>query len=190
MDFARYWGVVEGFEYWKEVERVIYSPQNSILLFPLSTVHFNKASSMSWWWELLSWQLSERSVCGFMCRSLKNEYCKLERSKTEQNTSLLFSGLKPRDISHSSYIFPSRPFTNFVALLWTKLNKTLEVRPHRTEQSRTVPSVTWSSTGHAASQDTFGPFGCQGKLLAQTELAINQNPKMPFHRTALQPLLL
>lgn len=47
----------------------------------------------------------------------------------------------------------------------------------------------WSTTGDAASQDTFDPFGCQGALLAQIELAIKQNPKMPFHQTALQPLL-
>uniref|UniRef100_A0A8B9T4B1 Calmodulin-binding domain-containing protein n=1 Tax=Anas platyrhynchos TaxID=8839 RepID=A0A8B9T4B1_ANAPL len=35
----------------------------------------------------------------------------------------LFSRLnKPSDLSHSSYVFPSRPFTIFVALLWTLSN--------------------------------------------------------------------
>jgi len=34
--------------------------------------------------------------------------------------SLLCSGLnRPRDLSHSSCVFPSRPFTMFVALFWT-----------------------------------------------------------------------
>lgn len=53
MNFYR--GSVEGFkEYWDEAEWVILSPKNFILLFLLSTVHFNKVSSMSWWWKLLS----------------------------------------------------------------------------------------------------------------------------------------
>ena len=63
-----------------------------------------------------------------------------------------------------------------------------EVRPHSAEQSRTSPPFTqwqcwaWCTPGY------FGPLGCQGTLLAQIQLAVNQNPQTPFCRAALQPL--
>lgn len=38
-------------------------------------------------------------------------------------------------------------------------------------------------------QDMVGLLGCQGTLLAHIQLAINQNPQVPFHRAVLQPLI-
>jgi len=42
-----------------------------------------------------------------------------------------------------------------------------------------------SYAGLDAPQDTVGPFGCQGTLLAPTQIAINSNPQISFHRATL-----
>lgn len=38
-------------------------------------------------------------------------------------------------------------------------------------------------------QDMVGSFGFQGTLLTHIQLAVDQNPQIPFYRDALQPLV-
>ena len=46
--------------------------------------------------------------------------CEELQATVRPHLSLLCPGLNtPRDLSHSSDVFPSRPFTIFIALLWT-----------------------------------------------------------------------
>ncbi|KAK4824801.1 hypothetical protein QYF61_019469 [Mycteria americana] len=128
--------------------------------------------------------------------------------------SLLFSRLNnPSSLSCSSQDLCSRPFTSFVALLWTlslenclivsgqclsqylscsegpKLNTVFEVRPHqcRVQGDNLFPSP----AGHTifdTSQDAIGLLGHLGTLLAPIQLAVDQHPQVFFHRTAFQPL--
>ncbi|KAK4823633.1 LOW QUALITY PROTEIN: hypothetical protein QYF61_004366 [Mycteria americana] len=113
--------------------------------------------------------------------------------------SLLFSRLNnPSSFSCSSSDFCSRPFTSFVALLWTrsstsiegpKLNTVFEVWPHqcRVQGDNHSPCP----AGHTisdASQDAIGLLGHLGTLLAHIQLAIDQHPQVLFHWATFQPL--
>ncbi|KAK4818276.1 hypothetical protein QYF61_009994 [Mycteria americana] len=108
----------------------------------------------------------------------------------------------PSSLSRSSSDFCSRPFTSFIALLWTrsstsmslvvrgpKLNTVFEVRPHqcRVQGHDHFPSP----AGHAISdrsQDAVGLLGHLGTLLAHIQPAVNQHPQVLFHQAAFQPL--
>ena len=74
-----------------------------------------------------------------------------------------------------------------------KLHTLLDVRQYNAEQSGTTPPPPPPPSGGSAaldaSQSTVGPFGCQGTLLTQIQLAISQNTQIPFFRTALPPLV-
>ncbi|KAK4826124.1 LOW QUALITY PROTEIN: hypothetical protein QYF61_005276 [Mycteria americana] len=94
----------------------------------------------------------------------------------------------------------SRPFTTFVALLWTasstsisllgpKLNTVFEVRPHqcRVQGHDHFPSA----AGHTisdTSQDAIGLLGHLGTLLAHIQLAVDQHAQVLFLQAAFQPL--
>ncbi|KAK4832175.1 LOW QUALITY PROTEIN: hypothetical protein QYF61_020955 [Mycteria americana] len=115
--------------------------------------------------------------------------------------SLLFSRLNnPSSLSRSSEDFCSRPFTSFVALLWTrsstsmsllgpKLNTVFEVQPH---QCRVQGDVHFPSpAGHTipdTSQDAIGLLGHLGTLLAHIQLVVNQHPQVLLCWAAFQPL--
>lgn len=43
------------------------------------------------------------------------------------------------------------------------------------------------SAGSGAPQGMIGPLGCQGILLPHIQLAVYQNPQIPFHSTSCQP---
>ena len=66
----------------------------------------------------------------------------------------------------------------------------LEVRlhQHRIEEDNLFPRPT-SKAVLDAPQDIVGPPGCQGTLLAHTQLTINYNPQIPLCRAALQRLI-
>ncbi|KAK4821431.1 hypothetical protein QYF61_020014 [Mycteria americana] len=109
----------------------------------------------------------------------------------------------PSSLSRSSSDFCSRPFTSFVALLWTcssssmsllvvrgpKLNTVFEVWPHqyRVQGHDHFPSP----AGHAisdTSQDAIGFLGHLGTLLAHIQVAVNQHSQVLLCQAAFQPL--
>ena len=101
----------------------------------------------------------------------------------------------PRDLSCSSYILPSRPFTTFVALLCTLImlcpsdivaHKLLEMRPHSSEQSRTTPSLTRLAVWAWCTPEYSWLFWLHSTLRDHIQLDINQNLQIPFCRAALQ----
>ncbi|XP_050565909.1 uncharacterized protein LOC126913259 [Cygnus atratus] len=80
---------------------------------------------------------------------------------------------------------------NVLFVLWCpELHTVLEVRPQqrRVEQDHHFPRPT-NNAVLDASQDTVGPPGCQGTLLAHIQLAVNHNPQIPLCRAALQRLV-
>ncbi|KAK4810582.1 hypothetical protein QYF61_007319 [Mycteria americana] len=101
----------------------------------------------------------------------------------------------PRALSRSPSALCSRPFTSFVALLWTRsmggptLNTVVEVRPHqcRVQRDNHCPSP----AGHTipdTSQDAIGFLGHLGTLLAHIQAAVDQHPQVLFCLAAFQPL--
>ena len=104
--------------------------------------------------------------------------------------SLLCSVLnKPRDLSHSSHTLPSRPFTNFAALLWMISNSSMsfsyygtqpapsargEAGPGRAQRHNPCP-LPAGSAGPAAPRGMVGPFtallpmGHRGQLVMVAE---------------------
>lgn len=65
----------------------------------------------------------------------------------------------------------------------------LEVRPHSADQrGQPLPSP-GGSAGPDAHRGTVGPFGCQGTQLTHIQFVVNQDPQIPVHRAALQPLI-
>ncbi|KAK4806181.1 hypothetical protein QYF61_001104 [Mycteria americana] len=113
--------------------------------------------------------------------------------------SLLFSRLNsPSSLSRSSSDFCSRPFTSFVALLWTR-SSTSSGGPKSEHSIRgaasPVPSTgdnhCPSPAGHAifdTSQDAIGFLGHLGTLLAHIQAAVNQHPQVLLCQAAFQPL--
>ncbi|KAK4810832.1 hypothetical protein QYF61_008804 [Mycteria americana] len=91
--------------------------------------------------------------------------------------SLRFSRLNnPSSLSRSSSDFCSRPFTSFVALLWTRSS---------TSMSLLYPA------GHAifdTSQDAIGFLGHLGTLLAHIQAAVNKQAQFLLCWAAFQPL--
>ncbi|KAK4827707.1 LOW QUALITY PROTEIN: hypothetical protein QYF61_020985 [Mycteria americana] len=104
----------------------------------------------------------------------------------------------PSSLSCSSQDLFSRPFTSFVALLWTrsstsmrrpKLNTVFEVQPYQcrvrghnhfpTPAGHTIPDT---------SQDAINLLGHLGTLLAHIQAAVDQHPQVLFCQAAFQPL--
>ncbi|KAK4832565.1 hypothetical protein QYF61_024065 [Mycteria americana] len=111
-------------------------------------------------------------------------------------TQLRLNG--PSSLSRSSSDFCSRPFTSFVALLWTrsstsiegpKLNTGFEVRPHqcRVQGHDHFPTPA-GHTISGTSQDAIGFLGHLGTLLAHIQLAVHQHPQVLLCWAAFQPL--
>ena len=79
-------------------------------------------------------------------------------------------------------------------LLWTltvvcpsyivtpNLRSVLDVRLHSAEQNRQLLPSPAGSAGPGAPQDTVGPLGCHGTLLAHVQLPVIQSAQIPFHR--------
>ncbi|CAM9606029.1 unnamed protein product, partial [Bubo scandiacus] len=89
--------------------------------------------------------------------------------------SLLFSRLNnPRSLSCSSYDMCSRPFTSFVALLWTRSSNSLSFLYH---------------TCLDAGLDMVGFLGCKCTLLAHSQCSIHKYLQVLLCRAALNPLI-
>jgi len=84
----------------------------------------------------------------------------------------------------------SNSLMSFFVLWCPELHTVLEVRPHqrRVERDNHFPRPT-SDAVLDASQDTVGPPGCQGTLLAHIQLAVNHNPQIPLCGAAFQRLI-
>ncbi|KAK4832035.1 hypothetical protein QYF61_020550 [Mycteria americana] len=102
--------------------------------------------------------------------------------------SLLFSRLNnPSSLSRSSQDFCSRPFTSFVALLWTRSSTSMSLFAEYRGTITYFPSP----AGHAifnTSQDAIGFLGHLGTLLAHIQAAVNQHPQVLLCQAAFQPL--
>ena len=75
-------------------------------------------------------------------------------------------------------------------MLWCpKQHTVLKVRPQqrRADQDNPFPRPAGSAVPDAP-QDMVGPPGCQGTLLTHIQLAVDQNPQIPFLSAAFQPL--
>lgn len=69
--------------------------------------------------------------------------------------------------------------------LTPKLLPVLEVRLHSAEQREQALLSPSGSAGHGALQGRVVPLSCQGTLLTQIQLAVNQKPEIPFCEAAL-----
>ena len=102
--------------------------------------------------------------------------------------SLLISGMnKLSDSSHSSFILPSKPFTTYLALLWTLIvlylfyiavpKTAFNVSLYQNRAEWDIPfSQQASNIISDVPQSTAGPFGYQRALLTHIQFAIKQKP--------------
>ena len=113
-------------------------------------------------------------------------------SHHEASPQLLCSGLsKPRDLSHSSYISPCKSFGCYLIVLCPSYivgapNCTQCRRWGCITQSRTTSPLTWWQRG---APGYSWSFGLSGHTPDKHSLAVNRNPKVPFHGATLQPFI-
>lgn len=123
---------------------------------------------------------------------------------------LLFLQLnKSSDLSCSSSVFSSRPFTIFIGLFWAysttahsktvwfllilrhpSLHTVLEVRLYRGRVGweNHLPQLATSALLDVL-QDTVSPLGCRDTLLTRIQLAINPNAQISFRGATVQPFV-
>ncbi|KAK4829473.1 hypothetical protein QYF61_004763 [Mycteria americana] len=104
----------------------------------------------------------------------------------------------PSSLSRSSSDFCSRPFTSFIALLWTRSSTSIggpktehKIRGAASPVPSTGDDHFPTPAGHAisdTSQDAVGFLGHLGTLLAHIQAAVNQHPQVLLCQAAFQPL--
>ncbi|KAK4831669.1 hypothetical protein QYF61_018636 [Mycteria americana] len=92
----------------------------------------------------------------------------------------------PSSLSRSSQDLCSRPFTSFLALLWTRSSTSMSLFA---EYRGTITSLVLLATLFLIQARMLLPFlATLGTLLAHIQLAINQHPQVLFCQAAFQPL--
>lgn len=107
---------------------------------------------------------------------------------------------QPNSLSHSLQDLCSRPFTSFVALLWTRLGISTSFLnwggPELDTTLKVWPNQCWVQgknhclcpAGHSIPDPGQVPLVFLGTLLAHVQSAVSQHPQVPFCLAIIQPL--